>query len=89
MFCASPANPWELLAPIPGIPLREQGLGTITAFRSAHIEASGEKETGVTNVLSHQILVNSNPYDGFVIVPWLNKSPRRRMVAVCETALYR
>jgi hypothetical protein len=36
----------------------------------------------VTNVLSHQILVNSNPFDGYVIVPWL-------VVAVCESALYR
>lgn len=62
---------------------------TTTAFRSTHIDARGEKETAVTNVLPHWILVDYNAYDEYVFVPWLNKSPYRRMMAVRKSALYR
>lgn len=54
---------------------------TTTAFRSTHIEARGEKETAVTNVLPHWILADCNAYDEYVFVAWLNKSLYRRTVA--------
>jgi hypothetical protein len=60
---------------------------TTTAFRSTHIEASGEKETAVTNVLSHWILVGSHAYDEYVLVPWLNKSLYQRTVDLRRVCL--
>lgn len=60
---------------------------TTTASQSTHIEASGDKETAMTNVLSHWILVGSNAYDEYVFVPWLNRYVYQRTVDLRRVCL--
>ena len=44
------------------------------AFRSPHIEASGDMKNAVSNVLARRIPVGCDAYDEYVFMPWIKES---------------